>query len=115
LAVVVEPIEQRADRGILLILHHGGIIERSQQIAARMELAQQPLVIDIEAERLGGGVEVGAVNEQSDLFGWHGHGVFSSFLLVWIVGFTVIGNVQSGLANGSGNSRPMARKPGAME
>src|ERR1700704_4492459 len=38
-----------------------------------MELAQQPLVVDVEAERLGGGVEVGAVNEQGDFFrlGFH--------------------------------------------
>ena len=31
-----------------------------------MELAQEPLVIDVETERLGGGVEIGAVNEQGD-------------------------------------------------
>ena len=67
-AVVVEPIDQRADRRIFLILDHGGVIERAQQIAARLELAQQPLVIDIEAQRFGGGVEIGAVNEQSDFF-----------------------------------------------
>ena len=68
-AVVVEPIDQRPDRGIFLILDHGGVIERAQQIAARLELAQQPLVVDVETERLGGGVEIGAVNEQRDFFG----------------------------------------------
>src|SRR5215475_6177948 len=33
-----------------------------------MELAQEPLVVDIETEGLGGGVEIGAVNEQGDFF-----------------------------------------------
>ena len=63
IAVVVEPIDQRPDRRIFLILDHGGVIERAQQIAARLEFAQQPLVVDVEAERFGGGVKVGAVNE----------------------------------------------------
>jgi hypothetical protein len=76
-AVVVEPIDQRADRGILLILDHGRVIERAQQVAARLELAQQALVVDVETERLGGGVEVGAVNEQRDLLGGYGIGTLS--------------------------------------
>ena len=67
-AVVVEPVDQRPDRGIFLILDHRGVIERAQQIAARLEFAQQPLVVDVEAERLGGGVEIGAVDEESDFF-----------------------------------------------
>ena len=66
-AVVVEPIDQRTDRGILLILDHGGVIERAHQIAARLEFAQQALVVDVEAEGLGGGVKIGAVDEQSNL------------------------------------------------
>ena len=49
-AVVVEPIDQRPDRRIFLILDHGGVIERPHQIAARLELAQQALVVDIEAQ-----------------------------------------------------------------
>ena len=49
-AVVIEPIDQRPDRRIFLILDHGGVIERPHQIAARLELAQQPLVIDVEAK-----------------------------------------------------------------
>ena len=63
IAVVVEPIDQRPDRRIFLILDHGGVIERAHQIAARLELAQQALVVDIEAERFRGGVKIGAVNE----------------------------------------------------
>ena len=70
IAIVVEPVDQRPDRGILLIFDHGGVVECAQQIAARLEFAQQPLVVDIEAERLCGGVKIGAVNEQSDFFAW---------------------------------------------
>jgi hypothetical protein len=38
-----------------------------------VKLAQEPLVIDVKTERLGGGVEIGAVNEQCDFFrfGFH--------------------------------------------
>src|SRR5437588_6315899 len=73
-AVVIEPIDQWPDRGVLLILDHRGVIERAQQIAARLELAQQSLVVDVETQRLGGRVEVRAVDEQRGLFGGHGHG-----------------------------------------
>ena len=62
-AVVVEPIDQRADRGVFLILDDRGVVERAHQIAARLEFAQQPLVVDVEAERFGRGVKIGAVNE----------------------------------------------------
>ena len=30
------------------------------------KIAQQPLVVDVEAERLGGGIKVGAVDEERD-------------------------------------------------
>jgi hypothetical protein len=66
--VVVEPIDQRPDRGIFLILDHGGVIEGAHQIAARLKLAQELLVVDIEAERFGGGVKIGAVDEERDFF-----------------------------------------------
>lgn len=58
-AIVVEPVDQRPDRRIFLVLGHGGVIEGAQEIAARVKLAQQTLVVDIETERLGGGVEIG--------------------------------------------------------
>src|SRR5256885_8654928 len=58
---------------IFLVLDHGGVIECAQEIAARLKLAQETLVVDIETERLGGGVEIGAVNEQGHFFrfGFH--------------------------------------------
>ena len=72
-AVVVEPVDQRPDRGKFLILDNGGVIERPQQIAARLKLAQKPLVIDVKAERLRGGIEIGTVNEQREFFFVWGH------------------------------------------
>jgi hypothetical protein len=72
-AVVVEPVDQRPDRGKFLILDNGGVIARPQQIAARLKLAQKPLVIDVKAERLRGGIEVGTVNEQREFFFVRGH------------------------------------------
>jgi hypothetical protein len=38
-----------------------------------MKLAQEPLVIDVETERFGGGIEIGTVNEQCDFFGFGFH------------------------------------------
>ena len=73
-AIVVEPVDQRPDRGVFLMLDHGGVIERAQQVAARLEFPQQALVVDVKAERFGGGVKVGAINEQSDFFAGYGHG-----------------------------------------
>src|SRR5215831_6581950 len=72
-AIVVEPVDQRPDRRIFLVLDHGGVIEGAQEIAARLKLAQETLVVDIETERLGGGGEIGAVNEQGHFFrfGFH--------------------------------------------
>src|SRR6266516_3222149 len=68
-----EPVDQGSDRRIFLVLGHGGVIECAQEIAARVKLAQETLVVDIETERLGGGVEIGAVNEQGHFFrfGFH--------------------------------------------
>ena len=67
-AIVVEPVDQRPNRGKFLILDDGGIIERPQQIATRLKLAQKPLVIDVKAEQLRGGIEIGTVNEQREFF-----------------------------------------------
>src|SRR5262249_32981697 len=61
-------VDQRPDRRIFLVLGHGGVIEGAQEIASRVKLAQETLVIDIETERLGGGVEIGAVNEKGHFF-----------------------------------------------
>ena len=63
IAVVVEPVDQRADRGIFLILDHRGVVERAQQVTARLEFTQQALVVDVEAERFSGSVKIGTINE----------------------------------------------------
>ena len=68
-AVVVEPVDQRTDRRIFLILDDRGVVERAQQRAAALEFLEQALVVDVEAERLGGRVEIGAIDEERDLVG----------------------------------------------
>src|SRR5207247_1785198 len=49
-AVVVKPVDQRADRGIFLILDDGRVIESAEQGAAALEFLEQALVIDLEAD-----------------------------------------------------------------
>ena len=55
--------------GKCLIPDDGGVIERALQIAARLKLTHKSkLVIDVEAERFHGGIEIGTVNEQREFF-----------------------------------------------
>src|ERR1043166_3959660 len=39
----------------------------------RLEFQQQPLVVDVEAQGFGGGVEICAVDEKCDFFAFCGH------------------------------------------
>jgi hypothetical protein len=39
-------------------------------LALAAEECQQPLIVDIEAESLGGGVEISAVDKERDALGW---------------------------------------------
>jgi hypothetical protein len=55
-AVVVEPIDQRPQRGELLILDDHGVIGCAHQRTATLKLRQQALVVDVEAERPCGGM-----------------------------------------------------------
>src|ERR1700732_5219072 len=76
-AVVIEPVDQGADRRILLIFDNRGVVERAYQGPAALEFLEKALVIDVEAERLGGCIEVGAIDEGRDLIGGRGHSMFS--------------------------------------
>jgi hypothetical protein len=69
IAVVAEPIDQRADGRVFLILDDCGVVERAQQIAAALKFVEQALEIDIEAERLRCRVEIGAIDKQRDVAG----------------------------------------------
>ena len=68
-AVVVEPVDQRPDRGVLLILDDRGVVERPQQRPAALKLLQQALVIDVEAQSFRRRVEIGSIDEERDLVG----------------------------------------------
>jgi hypothetical protein len=51
----------------LLILDDCSVIERAQQRSATLKLSQQALVINIEAKRSCGRVEICAIDEDGDL------------------------------------------------
>jgi hypothetical protein len=63
-AVVIEPVDQRADGRIFLIFYKRRVVKSPDQSAPTLKLFQESLVIDIEAEGLRGSVKVGAVNEK---------------------------------------------------
>ena len=67
-AVIVEPIDQRANGRKILILHQRGVISGADEAAVLLEFVQQLAVIDIEAKRFGCGIEIGAVDKQRDAF-----------------------------------------------
>ena len=50
IAIVIEPIDERANRRIFLILDQGGIVKSADQTAALAKRVQQALIIDIEGE-----------------------------------------------------------------
>src|SRR6185312_1460547 len=79
-AVVVEPVDQRADRRIVLLLHQRRVVVGAHQHAAGAELLEQALVVDVEAEPFRRGVKVGPVDEESQsLGGIEGHLTCQSF------------------------------------
>ena len=61
--VVMQPVDQRTDRGIILSLHQGGIVISAHQLAPTVELLPQQLVIDVKSQGLGRGIEIGSVDE----------------------------------------------------
>src|SRR5262249_21664753 len=57
----------------LLIFHYSGIIERTQQIAARLKFSEQAFVVDVEPQRLCGRVQICAIYEQRYFFTGYRH------------------------------------------
>ena len=49
---------------ILLILHQSGVVVGPDEDAALAELVEELAIVDVEAKSLGGGIEVGPVNEE---------------------------------------------------
>jgi hypothetical protein len=49
IAVVVQPVDQRTDRRVLLILDDRSVVEGAQQRAVTLEFAEKSLVVNIEA------------------------------------------------------------------
>ena len=71
-AVVVEPIDQRANGRVFLIFDDGSVVECAEQGSPALEFLQQALVVDIETEGLGGRIKVGAVDKQRNFAGRRG-------------------------------------------
>ncbi len=63
-AVVVQPIDQRPDRRIVLNLRRGRYSSRRDQHPALAELLKELAVVDVETQPLGRRVEVGPVDEE---------------------------------------------------
>jgi hypothetical protein len=53
-AVVIEPVDQRTNRGKFLIVNDRRVIECTQQGATAPEFLKRTLEVDVEAERLMG-------------------------------------------------------------
>jgi hypothetical protein len=62
IAVVIKPVDQWADRRHL-IFKDRGVIEGTHQRPPALELLQKAPVVDVETERLGCTVEIGAIDE----------------------------------------------------
>jgi hypothetical protein len=67
-AVVIQPVDQRPDRGIFLVLGERGVIQGAHKITARIEQREQTLIVDIESERTCSGIQIRAVDEQRGTF-----------------------------------------------
>jgi hypothetical protein len=62
-AIVVEPVDQRTNRGIFLIFNYRRVIEGTHQRAATRKFVEKPFVVDIKSDRSAGRIEVCPVDE----------------------------------------------------
>jgi hypothetical protein len=65
--VVIEPVDHRTDRRKFLILDNCRVIECAYQGGPTLEFLEQAFVVDVEAERFRGCIEICAVDKDSDL------------------------------------------------
>src|ERR1700722_15910820 len=57
-AVVVEPVDQRLNRGRFLIFNYRRVIEGTHEGTATRKFLEKPLVVDIKSDRPAGCIEV---------------------------------------------------------
>ena len=67
IVIVIELLDQRADRRRLPILVNRRIIVRAQPRSAGPEFRQEALVVDVETERLGARPKVYSIDKERDL------------------------------------------------
>ena len=68
IAIVIEPVDQRPNRRILLIINQGCVIIRSNQSTLCLKFFQETLIVDIEPESFGACIEICSINKQGDPF-----------------------------------------------
>jgi len=66
--IVAEPVDQRPQRRVFLGFQQGGVVVGAHQIGPLAEMAEQILVVHVEPQAAGRGVEVRAVDEDGDSF-----------------------------------------------
>ena len=76
-AVVIQPIDQRPDRRVFLILDQGRVVVGADQPPLFAEHLQEAAIVDVETQGPSGGVQVRAVDEERDTlvlikFAFHG-------------------------------------------
>src|ERR1019366_8231354 len=69
-AVVRQPVGQRLQRRIFIGFQHGRVVVCSNDVCFSPKILQEVAIVDIEAEVARGGVEIGAVYEQSNTLVW---------------------------------------------
>ena len=67
-AVVAEPVHERPQRRILVGLQQRGVVVGANQVALLAEVGEQVLVVHVEPQGAGCGVEVGPVDEDGEAF-----------------------------------------------
>jgi len=63
-AVVLQPVNQRPDRRVFLVIQQRGVVERAKHLAAPHEFLTEEFVVDVELQCLGSRVKIRPVDEE---------------------------------------------------
>ena len=66
IAIVVEPVDQRSQRRVVLIFDERGVIIGADQCAFGTEIFEQAAVVDVEVEAARRRIEIGTINKKRD-------------------------------------------------
>ncbi len=68
-AVVVQPVDQRTNRRVFLILDNCGVVECADQCPPTLKFAQQSFVVDVKTQGFGSRVKIGPIDKKRNLVG----------------------------------------------